>query len=79
MVLLTKFPYISQDQMAKQLENIQVLEWYSDPEFNSTAPNNLHSTEILCQSDPNSYTGMCMSTMTYHIKRLIDSYNCAIL
>ena len=65
--------------MAKQLKNIQVLEWYSDPEFDVMAPHDLHSTELLCTSDPQTYTCMCMSMMMYYVKCLIDLYNSAVL
>ena len=65
--------------MAKQLENIQVLEWYSDPKFDAMAPHDLHSMELLCTTDAKTYTCMCMSTMTYYVKQLIDSYNCTVL
>ena len=69
--------FIFKEQMWRQLENIQVMEYYSDPKLDPTAPHDLHSEENM--HDLDLYQRMCMSTMTYHLRRQIQAYNCAVL
>ena len=63
--------------MHHHLKNIQVAQYYTDDEYDTTAPHDLKAA--LSVTDIDKYQRMCWSTITNHLCRLIDAYNCGVL
>ena len=68
--------YFLKEQMCHQLENIQVAQYYTDDEYDPMAPHDLKAA--LGVTDIDTYQRMCWSTITFHLHRLIDAYNCGV-